>query len=51
MTKTLPPIDDHKLLAEIQHLLARAQREGCQYVYCPRTLLEALVEKAQRPHD
>lgn len=43
--------DDHKLLAEIQHVLARAQREGANYVYVPRWMLEQLIEKAQRPHD
>ena len=44
-------IDDHELIRDAQRILDRAEREGIGMCYVPYWILEALIEKAQRPHD
>jgi hypothetical protein len=43
--------DDHELIAEARIILGRAEREGIGICRLPIWMLEALIEKAQRPHD
>lgn len=43
--------EEHRLIAAAQQIIERGKREGVAIVAVPRWLLEALVEKASRPHD
>ncbi len=43
--------DDVKMLDEAKQYLARAEREGLGIVRLPTWLVEALIERATRPHD
>ena len=44
-------ITDHDLIVDAKRILDCAEREGIGMCYVPFWLLEALIEKATRPHD
>jgi hypothetical protein len=51
MAPTQRTDDDYALLTEAQCILDRAEREGIGICRLPIWMLEALIERAQRPHD
>jgi len=42
---------EQKLIQDARRIMGRAEREGAAMCTVPRRMLEALIEKAQRPHD
>lgn len=53
MASTSRPImiDDHELIVDAKRILDRAEREGIGMCHVPLWMLEALIERATRPHD
>jgi hypothetical protein len=44
-------VNDLTAIQDAQQLVARAKREGSAYLFVPVAMLEALIERATRPHD
>lgn len=44
-------INETSMIHDARLLLDRAQREGSDFLFVPRWMLEQLIERATRPHD